>query len=185
MSDERPRWGDTHGHPGCYGCQMCFECVLDELEVDRPTLFLDIDGVLNSMDYLKANPGAFDRKDVTRALDPAACARLEAVLTRTNAVIVVSSVWRLNHSRGELQRFLHQRGAHSAQVVGVIPHLCGRRGQDIQGWMDDQPILSTRYAIVDDDSDMEHLMDKLVKTSFQHGLLDEHVERLVAMLNGA
>lgn len=34
MSDEEPRWGDTHGHPGCYGCQMCFSCLLDDLDVD-------------------------------------------------------------------------------------------------------------------------------------------------------
>jgi len=24
-----PTWGDLHGHPGCHGCQMCWDCLLD------------------------------------------------------------------------------------------------------------------------------------------------------------
>ena len=23
-----PLWGDHHGHPGCFGCQMCLACVV-------------------------------------------------------------------------------------------------------------------------------------------------------------
>lgn len=25
-----PLWGDHHEHPGCFGCQICFECLLDD-----------------------------------------------------------------------------------------------------------------------------------------------------------
>ncbi len=24
-----PTWGDHEGHPGCHGCQMCWDCLLD------------------------------------------------------------------------------------------------------------------------------------------------------------
>ena len=34
MSDSTDaRWGDLHGHPGCYGCQVCFEDLLETTEL--------------------------------------------------------------------------------------------------------------------------------------------------------
>lgn len=179
MSDEEPRWGDTHGHPGCYGCQMCWASILDE----PPVLFLDVDGTLNSARFLRENPGAFDSADDAEAMDPVAVARLEQVLLRTGAVIVVSSAWRLFHTVEEIQDFLHRRGAPSARVIGVTPSLTGYRGGEIRAYLKEHPEI-TRFAIVDDDSDMEPYYHKLVKTNKDEGMLDGDVELLVTMLNG-
>lgn len=180
MSDEEPRWGDTHGHPGCYGCQICFACLMDE----SPVLFLDVDGTLNSALFLQENPGVFDCVDEAEALDPVAVARLEQVLLRTGAVIVVSSAWRLFHTVEQIQGFLHRRGAPSARVIGGTPRLTGYRGEEIKAYLKEHPEI-TRFAIVDDDSDMEPLYSKLVQTDKNEGMLDKHVELLVAMLNRA
>jgi hypothetical protein len=35
----KPLWGDTHDHPGCAGCQICFACLLDP---DSPE-YVDLD----------------------------------------------------------------------------------------------------------------------------------------------
>jgi hypothetical protein len=62
------------------------------------------------------------------------------------------------------------------------------RGQEIQAWLDGAPrygIEVESFVILDDDSDMVHLADRLVKTSFETGLLDEHVDRAIAMLVAA
>ena len=180
MSDEEPRWGDTHGHPGCYGCQMCFACLLEE---DPPVLFLDVDGVLNSARFLRENPGAFDRgEDEAGAMDTVAVARLEQVLVRTGALIVVSSTWRILNTVEQILDFLHRRGAPSAKIIGVTPHLTGYRGEEIKTYLKEHPEV-TRFAIVDDDSDMAPYHHKLVKTTWEEGMLDEHVELLVTMLN--
>jgi len=154
--------------------------------LDEPpaVLFLDVDGALNSALFQQENPGAFDSADDAEALDPVAVARLEQVLLRTGAVIVVSSAWRRFHTAGGIQDFLHRRGAPSARVIGVTPSLTGYRGEEIKMYLKEHPEV-TRFAIVDDDSDMEPFYDKLVKTTLALGMLDEHVELLVTMLNGA
>lgn len=176
MSGDTPIWGDAHGHPGCHGCQMCWASLVDVV-----ALFLDVDGVLNSNRYLSQTPGAYDKKDQAMAFDPEAVARLEQVLVRTGAVIVVSSTWRMFHTLEEILDFLHRRGAPSAKIVGQTPCLTGYRGAEIHAYLREHPEVS-QFAIVDDDGDMEPYHHKLVKTSWEEGLLDEHVERLVKLL---
>ena len=147
------------------------------------TLFLDIDGVLNSAKYIEDYPGCCDRQWATSMLDPAACARLERVLAATGAEIVVSSAWRVLHSPEEIQGYLHERGVLSARVVGETPAawLNGGREAEIQAYLDDHPEI-TRYAIVDDMPHMGALSHSFVSTTWALGLLDEHVSRLVALL---
>ena len=148
-----------------------------------PVLFLDIDGVLNSLRYLKENPEYFaGGQDTPERIDPEAAARLEAVLNRTGAVLVLSSSWRILNSLSWVTEALHQRGVPSARFIGATPYLSsGYRGLSIQTWLHEHPEV-TKFAIVDDGSDMEPYMQRLVKTTFAFGLLDNHIEQLVEML---
>jgi hypothetical protein len=57
------------------------------------------------------------------------------------------------------------------------------RGNEIQAWLDAVPVVKT-FAILDDDSDMGHLLPFLVRTSGQTGLQPEHVEQAIKLLNG-
>lgn len=188
----------------CPSCKRacCSGGVGDGPDVERhmtiKMLALDIDGVLNSVDYMVANPGSFDRSgpDHRDMLDPAACARLNRVLQKTGAVIVISSTWRINWSGKQVEGMLHARGCPAAIVIGETPRQYGKyrdgddalielaygRGVEIQMWLDEHPEV-TKFAIVDDSDDMVHLKHKLVRTSAQHGLLDEHADRLIEMLN--
>jgi hypothetical protein len=149
-----------------------------------PILFLDIDGVLNSVEWMKhgtmwgSNLGA---------LDPVACARLDRVLVATGADIVLSSAWRHSTSCEKMQTFLRVRGCPSARVIDrtpwgseMPPDSGDERGHQIQHWLDTHP--TPRFAIVDDSTDMVHLLPKLIRTPWETGLGDEHVELLIAML---
>lgn len=148
-----------------------------------PVLFLDVDGVLNSARFLRENPGAFNHgNDEAGAMDPVAVARLEQVLVRAGAVIVVSSVWRILNTVEQILDFLHRRGAPSAKIIGTTPYLTGYRGGEIRAYLKEHPEI-TRFAIVDDDSDMEPYYHKLVQTNKDEGMLDGDVELLVTMLN--
>lgn len=153
-------------------------------------LFLDIDGVLNSHAYWHRRPVIF--RDRMHDLDREAVARLNTVLDRTGAVVVVSSTWRIIHNRLELQDMLTQYG-FTGRVLGCTTKKHMERGLQIQQWLDDQARRAEHsprhtvqsFAIVDDDADMAHLMPHLVLTHLQGddgGLQDHHVERLVAML---
>ena len=147
-----------------------------------PVLFLDIDGVLNSAFYLRNNPNCFHRgEDQANAIDPVAGTRLEQILTRTGAVMVLSSTWRLMNTVEQVTDFLKKRGVPSAKFIGATPVLSGYRGKEIQAWLKSHSNV-VRFAIVDDDSDMDPFQEKLVKTSWETGLLDEHVEELIKKL---
>lgn len=164
-------------------------------------IFCDIDGVLNSADYME------NRRHIPRptrdAIDAVTVPRLNAITGRTGAKIVISSTWRLQprpyQYPGSVESLRQILSAHgiAGEIIGTTPwfwkpyshHLeddtvviAGKeRGHEIQAWLDRNPDVSS-FVILDDDADMVHLRHRLVKTSFALGLLDEHVERAVAML---
>ncbi|HVY65911.1 MAG TPA: HAD domain-containing protein [Gammaproteobacteria bacterium] len=164
-------------------------------------LFLDIDGVLNSAEYTRL------RRSLPRpsphSIDALAVPRLNAITDRTGAAIVVSSTWRLqeppDHDPGPVWRLRRILGAHgvTGEILDVTPWLSeeipcatpdGRsvlrqleRGHEIQRWLDGRRDVEA-FAILDDRDDMVHLRDRLVQTTWERGLQDEHVERVVTLL---
>jgi hypothetical protein len=161
-----------------------------------PVLFLDIDGVVNSAEWAAAGHmrclGAEHDAD---HFAPHLCARLERVLAATRCAIVLSSSWRVTHTEGYIEELLRNAGAPSARLIGATPtwrtigdgQIVGayeRRGAEIQTWLDANPDPARTFAIVDDSDDMGPLVDRLVRTSWQRGIEDHHVEALIAMLGG-
>jgi hypothetical protein len=63
------------------------------------------------------------------------------------------------------------------------------RGEEIIAWLEQHPEVE-KYVILDDDDDAGdgvngwNLASHFIQTSPQNGLLDEHVNQLVNMLNG-
>lgn len=170
-----------------------------------PIIFLDFDGVLNSIDSRKAERS----NSRTDKLDPLAIERLNRLVALTGAKVVVSSTWRLCgkvvgyfsglggvHPVEEMARVLASNG-FIGNVIGVTPYLntsrefthrdgstwrCSPRGDEIQRWRQDNGHTGP-FVALDDDSDMPGCWDQLVQTSHDHGLLDEHVERAAALLS--
>lgn len=143
-------------------------------------VFLDIDGVLNSLDWYQRRVGRAGPDD---EIDPAAVARVQRLCEETSARIVVSSTWRLLHKLPKLRNILAQHGL-LAPIIGVTPCLPGSRirGDEIQLWLDryiDSGPLSRGpidgMVILDDDSDMGHLAPWLVRTPFETGFVDAHI----------
>lgn len=166
-------------------------------------IFLDLDGVANSRDYLLHRRHL--HRPTPHSIDATTVPRLNAITDRTGAKIVISSSWRLapypEHDPGpvwRLRRILETHGV-TGDIIDVTPSfferysdhpeddtivgVCKERGHEIQAWLDEHPEV-TAFAILDDRDDMVHLKHRLVQTSYEFGLLDEHVERVVAMLNG-
>lgn len=158
---------------------------IQNLEV-RPILFLDFDRVLNSRSY----DNGCDRPErampyMAHLIDPKAVQRLNAIVESTKCAIVVSSSWRHAHPVGDLLRILRIRGAASwMTLLGATPTGMGDppRGLEIQAWLDANPQATGPIAILDDQDDMAHLRDRLVRTGTQKGLTDEEAAQTVAML---
>jgi hypothetical protein len=133
-------------------------------------IFLDIDGVLNCSKT--RNPRKFPY-----VIDKRLLARLQKLLDRTGAKVVLSSSWRLDPI-----------GLFAAKHWGVpFIDVCpdnpkSRRCKEILDWLSDHP-KATRYAIIDDEDDgLDDL--PLFQPSGKTGITMDIVEGVEKYLNG-
>ena len=140
-------------------------------------LFLDIDGVLNSIATRPQDPSG-----LSAWLDPRNVCHLAEIVRVANPDIVVTSSWRLSNELGDLASQLAKAGC-KANVIAATPFLDShRRAIEIQAWLDEADPRPEKFAILEDEQEMEHLAPFLVKTSKLHGLALEHVEKVLALL---
>jgi hypothetical protein len=101
-------------------------------------LFLDFDGVLNSVDWAERRPSKeefaremgvsperYDHDRLTwalRSVDPDAVAALNEIVNRTRARVVISSTWRTMYPLTKLEWILRRRGLEH-HLIGTTP--CG------------------------------------------------------------
>ena len=151
-------------------------------------VFLDIDGVLNSLDWRKRRgPRTYDAYHLDywrHNIDPEAVVRLNSLLDATAARLVVSSSWRTMLTTQELQYTLTQRGFRF-EIAGATPEICnGSRWQEIRSHLLRWP-LCPEYVILDDDPLPDAPQRYLVQTDYSVGLTDVDVYRAIEILQGA
>jgi hypothetical protein len=158
----------------------------------KPILFLDIDGVLNSREFLK--------REGLSQVDLITVRRLNRIVDVTKAEVVISSSWRTfadTNTPEKIERFLDENG-FSGSVSGMTPVLgceehikrgwerChdAHRGHEIAAYLKKrfQDTDYPSFVILDDDSDMNPFMDRLVQTSFEDGLQAYHAGKAIDML---
>lgn len=145
-------------------------------------IFLDFDGVLNNAKWihdLKESGVKFTswiEKDY-REIDPSRVKMVSDLAIETQAKIVVSSSWRIINPLDRLQDYLRKGGMdESVLPIDVTPRANGRdfRGDEIIMWLDNHPEV-TSHVIFDDDGDF-YPLQPLVKTSWDGGLCEDHVD---------
>lgn len=123
--------------------------------------------------------------------------------------IVVSSVWRMEGMH-HIRRLLSLHGIDPGRVISSTPSIDSYRGKEIQSWLkgfernpdlrpfwyyqDKKQMIRntpheyhmrvTKFAIVDDDSDMEPFMDHFVQTDGHDGLGHKEYVKLNKILSG-
>jgi hypothetical protein len=151
-------------------------------------IFLDFDGVLNSNEFnKKANlSGTLDMSNVSwwvEMVDPIAVARLNTIIEKTDAKVVVSSSWRLYNSVEMLTEILHHVG-FKGEIIDLTPkRYDSRRGKEIKKFLETTPIKVDKFVVIDDDEDIWPFELKTVQTDIKYGLLDDHVDQAIKMLN--
>ena len=134
-------------------------------------LFLDIDGVLNSMDNMYAMSELWHTNKENKSRDQYGhlfderCVRwLKFIVEKTDCKIVVSSTWRM--SGLSVMQTMWQMRDLPGEIFDITPlHVDSEiinlyaasnneadRGYEIQEWIDIHK--PERYCIIDDDSDM-------------------------------
>ena len=115
-------------------------------------LFLDIDGVINIV-FKKGYE--FDSRPIKQ---------LKRVILESNCYLVISSTWRKTKTLKWLREKFKEWGIAKSRVLGVTPNLEKRRGYEIDAWLNNNRYRIRNYVIVDDDSDMETHLSKLIQT---------------------
>ena len=136
---------------------------------NKIVIFLDVDGVLNSMDFYKYRYIKFTHLDI----DWKAVETLKKFVA-DDIIFVMSSAKRFD----EYERVLAilKEFNFNGIFVGRTPSIIlqysrARRGVEIQKFIDDYGV--KRYIIIDDDSDMEdNQLPYFIKTDVQYGLVD-------------
>mgnify|MGYP006896943385 CR=1 FL=1 len=172
-------------------------------------LFLDIDGVLNSLDWMEradstsmpADAEAAERiaraasylhmppQEIARdrqRLDPDALARLARLVRETESGVIVSSSWRaVMDYRGLEELFTQIMDWPRGRIRDQTPMLdmLFNRGREIDAWLEANPCQD--YVILDDlppeaFPGHEH---RLVQTDMEAGLQDEHCLQAWKLLN--
>ena len=168
-------------------------------------LFLDFDGVLNTMEYQTALQWkGVPRMDAYGSLfDPCAVENLSFIIEHTAAKIVISSSWRFDGIK-RMREMWVARGL-PGEIYGVTPELNevrfnsiqddrnsisvipnGTRGLEINEWLrtnTNNYNIDYSYAIIDDFDDfISSQMPHVVLTEPETGLTKELAAKTIALL---
>ena len=137
------------------------------------TLFLDIDGVLNTDSWFHK---AWSYTDGDHPIDPELVERVNEICRGSGCNVVISSAWREHFDLTELIGILRSKGLE-AEVIGKTPRLPYgiERGIEIQAWLDLQDEAPSHIAILDDFEEMAHLEPFLVRTNPEFGVSNKDV----------
>ena len=149
-------------------------------------LFLDIDGVLNTFATLGSSRAVTTNgwpAPISRPL----LARLKRVLERTNALVVLSTAWRLDElGRRALQVGLASAGIDNSRIVGATPYQGGGpRAHEISAWLQTYGPCAAWAAVDDIDlwSESPRAMEShAVRTSLATGLTVDAAREVVRNL---
>ena len=156
-----------------------------EGEIGLKIIFLDFDGVLNSVGYV-ARCG-----EDGVVLDPSRMELLKQLVAATDAKIVLTTSWREYWSKDpalctETGRLIDQRFAgYGLQIYDKTPRLRLSREAEISRWLGQHP--EVQHFVVLDDMLLsgDFLRGHYIKTAnFFHGLEAQDVELAIGILNG-
>lgn len=164
----------------------------DRAEKRMNILFLDIDGVLNSIPYFKSIKGILTREK--NEIDETKMQLLKQIVDENNCSIVLSSSWRTSRNSSEPAEvecwnyLVEMFRKYELEIMDITPVIDNIRPLEIQTWLETQkreePVC---WISIEDDWDDEvyseygmegHLIETKLfgETPDSAGLLSEHIE---------
>lgn len=140
---------------------------------NKPIVFLDFDGVVETIYWEKAEDGSWSynvHKSGREELNnKQAIGWLNELYKVVPYDVVVSSTWRIGMTEQQLQDLLINSGFNKdIKVIGMTPIEYQPRGYEIEQWLEENNFKG-KFIIIDDDSDMCHLLPFLIRTDCQLG----------------
>ena len=149
-------------------------------------IFLDIDGVLNSVIYDRQKSDGDGNIDRTRL------ALLKSLVDETGAKIVLTTSWRNHWSNNpdELDEIgieiVEDFKSAGLEIFDKTPHIgyLGR-AQEVRSWLSERDDVESFVIIDDNPFGWGDLEDAFVQTNYRigRGLEDEHIQKARGILN--
>lgn len=176
--------------------------------MNNKIIFLDIDGVLNSMAYFSQLRAEGRKYEKYNEIYDVYLKRLAQIYNKTKASIILSSSWRIldddslskknQEATSEMYNYLEKTLAkYKMYIEGKTPYVHMERPLEILTWLKDNGMdnSKTRFVSLDDDFSADayakYGIEKcLVHTIFftddinRGGLQDSHVKKAIEILNG-
>jgi hypothetical protein len=158
-------------------------------------IFLDIDGVLNSVDNMNALhscakalfPGdtrareLYTEDSYGQLFDERCIRHLQRIILATNADIVITSTWRKDGVSNLLNMWKDRN--LPGRIIGVTPILNKPRGEEIEAYLIQNDFV-TNYCIIDDIADMLFEQElNFVKTNGKFGITLDDANKVISILN--
>lgn len=140
-------------------------------------IFLDIDGVLNSTEFLPMTL-CLGWEGWKENIDPDRVSKLNTLVGRTQATVVLSSTWRFHWPADVMQSLLEDCG-YMFEIHSVTPTNVKNRVDAIWAWLEQHPEVQSWVAL-DDSPVCEELGEHWVR--MVDGMEDEHVEEAARKL---
>lgn len=151
-------------------------------------IFLDIDGVLNTDPYLEIHGRYVDGEGRIRNtwpeghVDPEKVALLNEICGRSGAQVVLSSTWRLYLTIEDMTGILRKKGYNGPDIFDRTPEFRRPpRREEISAWLKAHEDDVAEFVVIDDQEDAV-IDGHTISTDEDIGLLPEHVEEALAIL---
>ena len=147
-------------------------------------IFLDVDGVLNSIKSLKT---AY-KKDSTRPysdyyypFDPRCLLNLKHLVEETDSYLVITSTWRKHELGREILLSELKKYNLDTRVIGYTDILNKAREVEIKAYLEklDEDV---NYIILDDSKGFPELGEYLIRTNYEKGLTKTKARRGIKKL---
>ena len=164
-------------------------------------IFLDIDGVLNSYDYMRSLHFNYRclvkqglkqypiEKDFTEDLygdlfDHRCVLNLENIILSTNANIVITSTWRKDLKLQGLKNMWQYRNI-SGKIIDITQYLNLDRGLEIKDWLDNTKYDIESFVILDDETSdiIEYFPNNTITCKAVYGISFQNVKDSIEILN--
>lgn len=143
----------------------------------KSIIFLDIDGVLNTM----RTQMAFESIPLNQGWDITACQMIQRLCQKHNIQIVISSDWRTKET---LDIYLYTYGLlqylHTDNRITTKDETRDMRSEGIAEWISEHPEIEN-YFIIDDSKESKFTAEQqkhLVQTKFLNGFMYEHYQQI-------
>jgi len=139
-------------------------------------IFLDIDGVLNTINHLKRQK-IESGKATNKVWDPTACKHISLLCEHYDARIVSTSSWRHEYPLEQLQEFFASNDIPKKLIIDVTNSIAPQhdgnnycRGHEVEHWLEENNKEKIPYVIIDDEATfLETQQDQLVRVDKEKG----------------